>query len=139
MLLGKLFLAVSVVVGLVDGNPVSIENPRFAGFIETRDNGEAVLLYRDKAVHGEMKVSLIQRIDFAYRRGQPFLLSITLKDGRKLDVESAGRDFVTVKGDTDTGAVEIKHPDPIATPLRLSETKPNRKNDLTIQYLEFPR
>jgi len=45
---------------------------------------------------------------------------------------------VTVRGKTNFGIVTIKHPDPLSAPLRLSTRSANRKNDLTIQYLEFP-
>ncbi len=139
MFLGNLLLALTVVVGLLDGKQVSINDPKFAGFIESREGGDAVLLYRDKAVRGEMKISAVQRIDFDYRKGKPFLLTVTLKNGQKLDVETASRQFVTIKGDTGSGSVVIKHPDPVSGPVRISSRKLNRKKDLTIQYLEFPR
>jgi len=43
-----------------------------------------------------------------------------------------------VRGKTDFGIVTIKHPDPLSVPLRITTRSPNRKNNLTIQYLEFP-
>ena len=127
-----------VIVGLDDGRQVAVENPAFSGFIEGR-NGDAVLMYRQDRVHGEMPVSIVSRIDFGlYKKGKPFPMSVTLRNGQKLEVQSEGRDFVTVKGKTDFGIVTIKHPDPISAPVKLSTKKPDRKKDLTIHYLEFP-
>ena len=128
----------SVVVGLKDGQKLALDHPQFTGFIETRDNGD-VLLYRQKDFHGELKLISIQRIDFNYKKGKPYLLGLTLKNGQKLDVQSDRRDFVMLRGATDTGFITIKNPDPISPPVRLSTHKANRKRDLTIQYLEFPR
>ena len=128
-----------VVVGLTGGQQLAIDNPQFSGFIETRDPGEPVLVYRQKQFHGEMKLSAIRRIDVNYQKGKPFQLDVTLKNGNKLSVEAAGREFVIVKGTTDTGTVIIKHPDPISSRVRISTKKANRANDLTIQYLEFPQ
>lgn len=138
MFAANFILAMTVIVGMMDGKQVALENPRFTGFIESRDSGDAILLYREGAVHGELKVSAIQRMDFAYKKGKPFMLSITLKDGKKMEVTTA-RAFVSVKGDTATGTATIDHPSPTSAPTRLSSRAPNRKNDLTIQYLEFPR
>src|SRR5262249_45569264 len=104
-----------------------------------RDSGEAVLLYRQKQFRGEMKLSTIQRIDLTYAQGRPFLLGVRLKNGQRLEVESDRREFVTVKGTTDTGPVVINNPDPISPKLRLSTHAANRKHDLTIKYLEFTR
>ena len=128
-----------VVVGLVDGQQLAVEDPQYSGFIESRDSGDPVLLYRQRNFRGEMKLSTIQRIDLTYQKGKPFLLAVTLKNGKKVDVESDRRSFVMIKGATDTGSVTIKNPDPISSTLRLTTKKPNRTNDLTIQYLEFPK
>ena len=128
----------AVVVGLRDGQKVAIDDPQFTGFIETRDNG-GVLLYRQKDFHGELKLTSIQRIDFNYKKGKPYRLALVLKNGQKLDVESDKRDFIMLKGATDTGTVTIKNPDPIAGTVRLSTSGENRKHDQTIQYLEFPQ
>jgi hypothetical protein len=137
MILANMLLALTVVVGLTDGQQLVVENPRFNGFIETRD-GDAVLLYRQKNFSGEMKLSSVQRIDLGYVKGKPMLLTVTLKNGQKLSLESSSRNFVTVNGQTDTGAVSIKHPDPVSLPLGLSIRNRDRKADLTIQFLEFP-
>ena len=128
----------TVIVGLDGGTKVTVENPEFAGFIEGR-NGDAVLIYRERKFHGEMPVKTISRIEFGpYKKGQPFPMKVTLRNGGQLEVESERRDFVSIKGRTDFGIVTIKHPDPVSVPLKLSVQKPNRQNDLTIQYLEFP-
>ena len=129
----------SVVVGLVDGQQLAIDDPIFNGFIESHQSGETVLLYRQKNFRGELKLSSIQRIDFGYKKGKPFPLSVTLKNGQKLELQSDRRNFVTLTGSTDTGSVTVKHPNPIATPQLLTTRNPNRKSNLTIQYLEFPR
>jgi len=127
-----------VIVGLLDQQQVVVENPRFSGFIQTRGD-DAVVMYRQEKFHGELSVKSVLRIDIGeYRRGEPFQLTITLKSGQKLEVESERRDVLMVQGNTDTGTVVIKHPDPLASPVRLAERKPNRKDDLTIAYLEFP-
>jgi hypothetical protein len=128
----------TVIVGLDDGQQLVIQNPEFSGFIEGRDV-ETVLMYRQENFHGELPLRTISRIEFGeYRSGQPFAMTVTLKNGQKLQVVSERRDFVTLKGITEFGTVTINHPDPVASPVRLSTRKPNRKNDLTIQYLEFP-
>ena len=86
-----------------------------------------------------MPVKTISRIEFGpYRKGKPFPMKVTLKSGEELDVESERRDFVEIKGKSELGTVTIKHPDPISVPVRITTRKPNRKKDLTIQYLEFP-
>ena len=127
-----------VVVGLQDGQQLVMENPQFSGFI-AGPSGNAVLLYRQKNVHGEIPINTISRIDFgAYKRGKPLPMTVTLKNGQKLEVESERNDFISVRGKTDRGTVTINHPDPTSTPLKLSTKKPNRKKDLTIQYLEIP-
>jgi len=131
--------APTVIVGLVDEQRLVIENPQFSGFIETRDAGEAFLLYRQENFHGEISVRSLSRIDFGeYRKGKPFAMTLTLKNGQKVEVQSGRRDFVMVKGRTDIGTVTVKHPDPLASEVRLSTRKPDRKDDLTIRYLEFP-
>jgi hypothetical protein len=127
-----------VIVGLDDGMKITVDNPEFTGFIDGR-NGAAVLIYRERTFHGEMPVKTISRIDFGqYKKGKPFAMKVTLRNGDELDVESELRDFVEIKGTSEFGTVTIKHPDPISPPLKLSVGKPNRKKNLTIQYLEFP-
>ena len=127
-----------VVVGLDDGQKLVVENPEFSGFIEGR-NRDAVLVYRQQKFHGQIPLNTVSRIDFGkYEKGKPFPLTVTLRNGQKLEVQPERTDFVLVKGKTDFGNVTIKHPDPLSAPLKLSTKKPNRKNDLTIQYLEFP-
>jgi len=129
----------AVVVGLLDGQQLAIDDAHFTGFIESRDAGDAVLLYRQKKFRGELKLSLVQRIDFIYTRELTYEFNVTLKNGQKLTVEADRRNFLIVQGATDSGSVSIRHPDPISTVVRLSTGKPNREKDLTIQYLEFPR
>ena len=127
-----------VVVGLDDGMKVTVESPEFSGFIDGR-SGEAVLMYREKSFHGEMPLKTISRIDFGeYKKGKPFSLKVKLRTGEELNVESERRDFVEIRGRSEFGIVTIKHPDPISAPVKLTTRKPNRKKDLTIQYLEFP-
>jgi hypothetical protein len=128
----------AVIVGLNDGQQLVLNSADFSGFIEGRDR-DAVLMYRQENFHGEMPLNTVSRIEFgAYKRGQPFSMTVTLKSGQTLEVQSERRDFVMVKGKTDFGSVTIKHPDPLSPVLRLSTRRPNRKDDLTIQYLEFP-
>ena len=127
-----------VVVGLVDDQKLVVENPKFTGFLETRDN-DAILKYRENEFHGELSVRSISRIDFReYDKNRPFLLTVTLTNGQKLEVQSEGKEFLMVQGQTDFGNVTIKHPDPLVSGVRLRTKKPDRKRDLTIQYLEFP-
>jgi hypothetical protein len=127
-----------VIVGLEDGNQLVLENPEFSGFIQGR-SGEAVLMYRKEKFHGEIAVSALSRIEFgAYRKDRPFALTVTFRNGQKLEVEPEHRDFVVLRGQTGVGRVTIKHPDPTSAPLELKTGMPNRKADLTIQYLEFP-
>ena len=128
----------SVVVGLDDGQKLLVSDPEYSGFIEGRD-GDAVLKYRQEHFHGEMPLRTVSRIEFgAYQKGKPFLLTVTLKNGQKLEVQSERQDFVTVRGKTDFGSVTINHPDPVSSPVKLTTRRPDRKGDLTIQYLEFP-
>jgi hypothetical protein len=127
-----------VLVGFVDGKQLAIESPEFTGFIEGR-NGDALLMYRQQNFHGEMPTKTIARIEFRpYQPGKPFPLTITLRNGQKLEVESERRDFVTLRGQTAFGTVTIKNPDPTSVPVKITTRKENRKKDLTIQYLEFP-
>jgi hypothetical protein len=128
----------TVIVGLDDGMRVTIEAPDFSGFIEGKGT-DAVLLYHENALHGEMPLKTVARIDFGpYKKGKPFQLKVTLRNGDELNVESERRDFLTIRGKTDFGVVTIKHPDPLSAPLKLTTGKPDRKKSLTIQYLEFP-
>ena len=127
-----------VVVGLVDGQQLAVESPQFNGFIESRDSGEPVLLYRQKEFRGEMNISAIQRIDILRQDGSAFLLTVCLRNGQRITVDSDRRPFVIVQGVTDTGTVTINHPNPIYPALRIRTRPANRKHDLTIRYLEFP-
>ncbi len=130
--------AAAVVVGLEDGQQLVLENPEFFGFIQGSGD-QALLTYRQETFHGQMPLNSISRIDFGkYKRGEPFPLIVTLKNGMKVEVQSERRSFVMVRGKTDFGIVTIKHPDPLSVPLRITTRSPNRKNNLTIQYLEFP-
>jgi len=127
-----------VVVCLADGQQIMIVNPEFTGFIES-SSGAAVLMYRQKDLHGELPLYNISRIDFGrYERGQPFAMDVTLRNGERLAVVSEYRNYLMVRGRTDSGIVIIKYPDPISAPLKLSTKRPNRKRDLTIHSLEFP-
>ena len=138
LLFGLQAPAQTVVVGLNDGQQLVLQNPQFSGFIQNRDGG-AVLMYRQAKFHGEVALGAVSRIDFGeYRKGRPLPLTLTLKNGQKIEVEAERQDFVLVKGTTDLGTVTIKHPDPLSAPVRLTTKRPNRQNDLTIQYLEFP-
>jgi hypothetical protein len=128
----------TVVVGLDDGMKVTLETPDFSGFIEGKGT-DAVLMYHEKKFHGEMPLKTISRIEFGpYKKGKPFHLKVTLRNGDEIEVESERRDFVTIRGKTDFGIVTIKHPDLQTTPLRITTGQPNLKKGLTIQYLEFP-
>ena len=127
-----------VIVGLVDNRQLVVEDPQFSGFIKMRDN-DAVLMYRQKNFHGELSVKSISRVDFGeYTKGGPFQLTITLRNGQKLEVQSERRDVLMVQGRSDGGTVTVKHPDPLSSVVKLTTKSPNRKNDLTIVYLEFP-
>src|SRR5262249_19025584 len=128
----------AVIVGLRNGQQLLVQNPEFSGFIESR-NGDALLIYREGSIHGEMPLKIVSRIEFGpYYKGHPFEIFVTMKDGQKLQLESARHDFVSVRGKTDQGMVTIKHPDPLSAPIKLRTKPPNRKKDLTIQYLEIP-
>ncbi|HYR86980.1 MAG TPA: hypothetical protein VE422_23045 [Terriglobia bacterium] len=127
-----------VIVGLGDGQQLVLNSANFKGFIDGRDR-DAVLMYRQENFHGEMPLNAISRIEFGrYRKGRPFPMTVTLRNGQTLEVEAERSDFVMVKGKTDFGSVTIKHPDPISAPVKIRTSRPDRKNDLTIQYLEFP-
>jgi hypothetical protein len=96
-------------------------------------------MYHQGDFHGEMPLKTIARIEFGvYKRGRPFSMTVTLRSGQTLQVESERRDFVSLRGKTDFGTILIKQPDPISPPTELTTKKPNRKKDLTIQYLEIP-
>jgi len=130
--------AEKVVVGLTDGERIVVENPEFSGFIQGRSPA-AVLTYRREKLHGQMPANAISRIEFGkYQKGKPIAITVTLRSGETLQVQSERHDFLTLRGKTDRGTVLIKHPDPVSVPLKLTTKKPNRKKDLTIQYLEFP-
>ena len=128
----------TVIVGFTDGARVVIANPEFTGFI--RGSGkDTVLFYRQRHIHGQMPADLLAKIEFGiYKRGQPFAMTLTLRSGQTLQVESEYSDFISLRGDTVVGPVAIKHPDPISPPLHISRQSPDRKKNLTIQYLEFP-
>jgi hypothetical protein len=127
-----------VLVGLVDGQELLLQDPEFSGFIEGR-NGDAVLMYHQADFHGEMPLRTIARVEFLpYKRGKPFSMTVTLRNGQTLQVESERRDYVSLRGKTDFGTITIKQPDPISVPVRLTARKADRKKDLTIQYLEIP-
>lgn len=127
-----------VVVGLVDGQQLVVENPEFSGFIETRA-GESLLAYRQQNFHGTLSVKSISRVDFGeYKKGKPFEVTVTLRNGQKLEVQAEGKDYLMVQGKTDSGTVTIKHPDPLNTVVKLRTKKPDRHKDLKITYLEFP-
>jgi hypothetical protein len=130
--------AQTVIVGLADGQQLVLQNPQFTGFIQNRE-GDAALMYRQTNFHGELSLKSISRIDFGeYRKGKPFPLTVTLKGGQKIQVDSERRDFLLIKGDTDLGRITVKHPDPLSVPVKLSTSRLNRKDSLTIVYLEFP-
>ena len=128
---------ISVVVGLTNNTQVTLNDAQFAGFIQARDDGRIVLMYRQDRLHGTLFVDAIARIDLGYERGQPYPLTVTLKNGQILQVQSEYRNFLKVRGITDTGEVFIQHPDPISVPVELRTRAANRENDLTIQFLEF--
>jgi hypothetical protein len=127
-----------ILVGLLDGKELTVQDPEFSGFIAGR-SGDAVLMYRQGDFHGEMPLKTIARIEFgAYKRGRAFSMTVTLRTGQTLQVESERRDFVLLRGKTDFGTILIRQPDPISTPPEVAIKRPNRKKDLTIQYLEIP-
>jgi len=127
-----------VIVELLDGRQLSVENPQFSGFIRGK-GGDAVLMYRQQNLHSELPTHSIAKIEFGrYKGGKPFAMLITLKNGQTLEAESERQNYVMLTGRTDIGTVTIKHPDPISSPVRLTTHKPDRHKDLTIQSLEFP-
>ncbi len=130
-------LLATVIVGLTDGQRVTVQDAQFSGFIESGEQG-TVLFYRARNYQGEIPLTEISRVEIGYKRGEPFPLSITLRDGRKLDVWSERRHFLIIKGTTSLGAVTIRHPDPVSSPPDARTRKPDRKDDLTIRFLEFP-
>src|SRR5438034_9904137 len=96
-------LELAVVVGLLNGQKVVIQNPEFAGFIGGRGNA-AVLTYRQDKVHGVMPATNISKIEFGeYSRSRPLALTVTLKNGQKLEVQPERHDFVVLTGQTDAG------------------------------------
>jgi hypothetical protein len=127
-----------VIVGLVDGQQLIVDNPQFSGFIQTV-GADAALKYRQENFHGALDIKSISRIDFdEYKRDQGFPLTITLRNGEKIQVQSEGPNHLIVKGGTDVGTVTINHPDPVSSPVQLRTSSPNRKDDLKITFLEFP-
>jgi hypothetical protein len=129
-------VAPAVVIGLIDEQQLVVENPEFLGFIESRPEG-SVLMFRQEKFRGEILLSAVQRIDIGYRKGEPFPLTVTLKNGQKLEVQANRRDFVTIKGRTEFGTITINHPEPVSTTVKITTRRPDRQNDLTIRYLEF--
>jgi hypothetical protein len=128
----------TVIAGLDGGTKVTFDTPDFSGFIDGHGS-DAVLMYREKTFHGEMPLKTISRIDFGPNKdGKTFQLKVTLRNGEERNVETERRDFVMIRGKTDSGLVTIKHPDPANTPLKITTRSPRRKKGLTIQYLEFP-
>jgi hypothetical protein len=128
---------VTVLVGLTNNTQVTLNDVQFSGFIELQQDGKLTLRYQQDGLHGALAVDAISRIDFGYERGEPFPLSVTLKNGQKLEVRTEYRKFLRLRGTTESGEITIFHPDPITGPLRLSTRGQNRKDDLTIQFLEF--
>ena len=127
-----------VVVGFLNGQQILVQDPDFSGFIEGH-NGNAILTYRQAHVHGEMPLKDISRIEFGpYKKGHPFSMVVTLRNGQMLQLESERRNYISLRGKTELGQVLIKHPDPLSAPAKLTTHPPNRKKDLTIQYLEIP-
>jgi hypothetical protein len=66
------FLFATVLVGLMDGRQVRIDNPRFEGFIQSREDSPVVLIYRQDSVRGEIPIDSVVRIDLGYKKGDPF-------------------------------------------------------------------
>lgn len=127
-----------IIVGLKDGQELMMQDPEYTGFIDGH-SGDAVLMYHQGDFHGEMPLKTVARIEFGpYRKGRPFSMTVTLKSGQTIQVESERRDFLSLRGKTDFGVVTIKQPDPESSPVGLTTSKRNRKKDLTIQYLEIP-
>src|SRR5262245_2883376 len=89
-----------VVVGLLNGQQVTIDDPEFSGFIQGRIP-DAVLVYRQQSVHGEMPTKTISRIDFGeYKKGQPVTLILTLQNGQKMEVQTERQRFLMLRGNT---------------------------------------
>ena len=130
-------LLVTVLVGLTNGEEVTLTDAQFTGFIQAREDGRIVLRYQTGAQHGALFADSISRIDFGYRRGQPFPLTVTLRSGQTLQIASDHRNFLRLRGRTDNGEVTISHPDPLSSPIRLTTRAANRSDDLTIRFLEF--
>jgi len=131
-------VAQQVVVGFLNGQQILVQDPDFSGFIEGH-NSDAILTYRQAHVHGEMPLKDISRIEFGpYKKGHPFSMVVTLRNGQTLQLESERRNYISLRGKTELGQVLIKHPDPLSAPAKLTTHPPNRKKDLTIQYLEIP-
>ncbi len=129
--------AASVVgVGLTNAQEVVVQNPQFSGFIESRPDG-SVLMFRQEKIRGEILLSTIQRIDLSYTKDGVFPLTVTLKNGEKLEVEANRRDFLTIRGRTELGSITINHPDPITAAVGFLNRNRDRTKDLTIRYLEF--
>ena len=128
----------TIVVGLRNGQQLVVQDPQFTGFIDGH-NGDALLMYREGDFHGLIPLKSVCHIEFgAYRKGEPFAMTITLTSGQTLQVHSEGSNYISLRGKTDVGFVTIKHPDPISAPVKLTTHKADREKDLTIQYLEIP-
>src|SRR6476469_6248513 len=92
-----------VVVGFLNGQQVLVEDPDFSGFIEGH-NGNAMLRYRQAHVHGEMPLKDISRIEFGpYKKGAPFSMLVTLRNGQMLQLESERHNYISLRGKTDLG------------------------------------
>jgi hypothetical protein len=86
-----------------------------------------------------MPLKDISRIQFGpYKKGQPFSMIVTLRNGQTVHLESERRNYISLRGKTELGSVLINHPDPLSAPVKLTTHPSNRKQDLTIQYLEIP-
>ena len=130
-------LLVTVLVGLSNGEEVTLTDVQFTGFIQAQEDGRIVLRYQAGDQHGALFTESISRIEFGYRRGEPFPLTVTLRSGQTLQLASDHRNFLRLRGKTENGEITISHPDPISTPIHVTTRAANRRDDLTIRFLEF--
>jgi len=101
-----------VVVGMLDGSQVTIRQSEFTGFIQGHFP-DAVLIYRLQSVPWTDAPENISKLEFGpYEKGRPFAITVTLKNGEKLQVESERHDYITLAGKTNLGLVRIKAPGP---------------------------